>query len=138
MPRSSAVDRTFALGCLLLVGLAGCQFPTGGSAPILVSTSVITFQWDPPASRFPVPPLAVSSYRLYFCRHGSKGWIFVAEVPARDSPEFTLRHSNFGNGSYDFAVMAINSLGTCSPLHSSLDESADPFGGWHIVWVAPD
>jgi hypothetical protein len=39
-----------------------------------------------------------------------------------------------GNGKFDFAVSAVNAAGKASSLHTSLDASAIPFGGWYIVW----
>jgi hypothetical protein len=138
MRKSIARIALASIACLLLLGVTSCPFPSGGSAPIAISSESITLAWDPPATSFPLPPLAVASYRVYYRQHGSGRWIFLRETPASTHPQVSLKHSDFGDGSYDFAVSAVNSLGQQSILHTSLDASANPYGGWHIVWIGSD
>jgi hypothetical protein len=75
---------------------------------------------------------------VYYRQHGSGLWIILSETPASSHPQILLHHSDFGDGSYDFAVSAVNSLGQQSSLHTSLDASADPYGGWYILWISSD
>jgi hypothetical protein len=81
-----------------------------------------------------MPPLALSSYRIYWRQHGSGVWNLLAEIPVTPNPALSISHSELGNGDFDFAVSAVNMTGHESRLHSSLDASAIPFGGWYIVW----
>ena len=138
MRKSCVVVAPASAACIFLLCLTSCPFPSSGSVPIAVSSESITLEWDTPTVSFPSPPLAVSLYRVYYCRHGSSKWIPCGETPASSNPQLSLRHADFGNGSYDFAVSAVNSLGQQSSLHTSLDTSAYPYGGWHIVWVRSD
>jgi hypothetical protein len=138
MRKSIAGIAPLSIACLLLLCLTSCPFPSSGSAPIAISSESITLAWDPPAGSFPLPPLAVVSYRVYYCQHGSGRWVFFSETPASSHPEVSLHHSDFGDGSYDFAVSAVNSLGQESSLHTSLDTSAYPYGGWHVLWIGSD
>jgi hypothetical protein len=138
MRKSIARVAPVSVACLVLLALSSCPFPSSGSVPIVVSSESITLAWDPPAVSFPSPPLAAVTYRVYYCQHGSGQWIFLSETPASTHPQVSLKHSDFGDGSYDFAVSAVNSLGQQSSLHTSLDASADPYGGWHIVWIGSD
>ena len=50
----------------------------------------------------------------------------------------TIDHSDLGDGSYDFAVSSISEFGIESDLHTSLDYTAVPIGGWYILWVRSD
>ncbi len=138
MRKSFAGIMSVGIACLLLLVLTSCPFPSSGSVPIAISSESITLAWDPPAGSFPLPPLAVVMYRVYYRQHGSGGWVFLSETPASSHPEVSLHHSDFGDGSYDFSVSAVNSLGQESSLHTSLDSSADPYGGWYIVWIGSD
>jgi hypothetical protein len=123
-----------SLAFVLLASLMSCPFPSSGSFPVQAFSPTITLAWDPPPVQFSAPPLSVSSYRLYFRQHGSSQWTLLKEVPAAQSLELLLKHSDFGNGSYDFAVSAVNALGNESSLHTSLDALAQPYGGWYLVW----
>lgn len=64
----------------------------------------------------------------------SGGWNLLVEIPATPHPALTIKHSDLGDGEYDFAVRAVNSNDVASSIHSSLDASANPFGGWYILW----
>jgi len=81
-----------------------------------------------------MPPLALSTYRIYWRQHVSGDWNLLAEIPATPNPALSISHSELGNGKFDFAVSAVNAAGKASSLHTSLDASAIPFGGWYIVW----
>jgi hypothetical protein len=134
--RFSLYSRTFVLYLFLFcLALAACSFPTSGELPITISSKTITLEWDPSPIEFPSPPLSSSIYRVYIKRHGFNLWTLVGEIPATATPSFTINHADFGDGSYDFAVSSVNSLNRESHIHSSLDASAYPYGGWYIVWM---
>ena len=84
--------------------------------------------------QFPSPPLAVATYRVYWRPHVSGVWNLLVEIPATPHPALTIKHSDLGDGEYDFAVRAVDTNGGVSGFHSSLDASAIPFGGWYILW----
>ena len=89
-----------------------------------------TLQWDSP----PSGPLQVVSYIVSYRVHGTSNWKMLATVPASSQPEYTVLRSAVGNGSFDFAVAAVDSTGASSPLHTSLDPTADPASGWYLTW----
>ena len=101
--------------------------PTGGVERYLVTDPQVTLAWDP-------PPSAVTSYKLYYRHHSEADWTFVATVPAAASPEVTLAHSSFGNGDYEFGVVAVSAAAAESPMHTSLDTTAYPDSGWYLRW----
>ncbi len=129
-----------ALGAMLLsvFRLAGCRFPPSGSLPIVVSSQTIILEWDPPAAQLSSTQFAPFSYRVYYSQHGFRRWILIGEIPASVAPQFLIHHSDLGDGLFDFAVTTVNSQGQESALHTSLDFSASPAGGWHVLWVGSD
>jgi hypothetical protein len=119
----------FALGCPLLS-------LSGGPPPTAVTSETITLEWNAP--RYDLPDvLGTATYRLYYRPHGTGSWTLLQEIPAASGPHLMLRHSQLGDGSFDFGVTAVNAFGEASPLHSSLDADARPFGGWYIIWLRP-
>jgi hypothetical protein len=123
------------LAVLAVLALGACALPTSGHTPVIVTAESLTIAWDPPRVLFPAAPLAISFYKVYFSRHGAADWSCIGLVPASGNPTFTLDHSRLGDGTFDFAVRAVDGRGEESTLHSSLDASADPFGGWFIIWT---
>jgi hypothetical protein len=121
--------------CMLIAALNGCELESSGTSPIKASSAAITIAWDPPSVRYPSGPLALSVYRVYYRNHGDMEWLFYKEVPATENPQIKLPHADFNDGSFDFAVSAVNEMSIESPLHSSTDASAAPYGGWHLVWM---
>lgn len=94
---------------------------------ILSAATQITLKWDP-------PPSPVVSYTLSYRLHGTTTWIPLATIPSSPQPTYTVLHSVVGNGTFDFAVSATDSNGVTSPLHTSLDPTADPNSGWYLSW----
>ena len=68
-------------------------------------------------------------------KYGKKLWIYIADIPADDEPEYTVHHENLGDGIYEFAVCTISAKGQSSPLHASTDHNAEPFAGWYVFWL---
>jgi hypothetical protein len=97
---------------------------------ISINTSQATLQWDPP----PSGASAVVSYMVSYRIHGTSTWNTLASVPASSQPEYTVLRSALGIGSFDFAVVAVDLTGASSPLHTSLDPTADPTSGWYLTW----
>ena len=98
----------------------------------------LTLAWDPPLSGIPNRQSEVVNYQIYYREHGTDYWRFLAEIPATPHPEYTVEHRQLGNGLFDFAVSAVTKSGQASPLHSSLDSSADPISGWYVLWAQSD
>lgn len=108
---------------------SGGQSQTGPS-DVLSTASQITLQWDPPASG----ASQVVSYTVSYRTHGTSTWNTLAAVPASAQPSYTVLRSAVGSGSFDFAVSAVDSTGASSPLHTSLDPTANPTSGWYLTW----
>ncbi len=103
--------------------------PSDGQAspsPIQVKGDSFTLAWNPPQEG------DVTGYKLYFRSHGEQGWSELEQVDD-GTTEYTVNHPELDYGRYDFAVTALES-GDESDYHSSLDESAQPSGGWYMEW----
>ena len=137
------IDRALCLRLLLLITffshfLSACTlynpaaFVQHKSDPdnILSAATQVTLQWDPPASG----ASQVVSYTVSYRIHGTSTWTTLATVPASSQPSYTVLHSAVGNGTFDFAVVAVGSTGATSPIHTSLDPTADPTSGWYLTW----
>ncbi len=117
-----------------MIVFQSCQWSNFQSAKILIDSEYITLAWDPPPVEEANPFQPVVSYKVYYRIHGMDDWIFLG-VPADKYLEYTVFHSDLGNGSYDFAVSAVHVYDRESGLHSSLDITSDPTGGWYIIWL---
>ena len=127
--------------CFLLVCvLSGCVLydPTAflkGTPPaakaVVVESSAdqIILQWDAPASE-------VAKYFVSFRIHGETDWVQFpnGEIPATPLPEFPVLWTQVGDGDFDFAIVAENSVGEKSNVHISLDPTAQPPTGWYLHW----
>lgn len=72
-------------------------------------------------------------YTVYAKKPNTLNWVPVGtSVPGRTS--FTVTPFMLSPGRYVFAVTA-TIHGQESSMHSSEDETADPIGGWHILWI---
>jgi len=123
---------------LLCLGLTGCRLATGGPRPIVVTSETITLEWDPPLEQVPSSPIAARAYRVYFRHHNAAGWSSCGTVAATLNPRLVLRHEDFGNGSFDFAVSTVDGIDHESFLRSSLEPSTSADAGWYITWVRAD
>jgi hypothetical protein len=120
----------------VLVALAsGCTLTFAEHMVIVVRSSELSLAWDPPPDAMRVGPNRIESYTVSYRPHGVGTWRTAARVKATDTPGATLKHKDFGNGYYDFAVRAVTAGGHSSGMHTSLDGSADPVGGWYALWI---
>jgi hypothetical protein len=130
--------RLLLLPFLILVSfLSGCALydPTAflkgspAAKAIVVESSAdqVTLQWDPPASE-------VTKYIVSFRIHGETNWVPLGEVPASPAPEFPVQYAVLGDGDFDFAIIAENSVGEQSNVHISTDPTAQPPSGWYLRW----
>ena len=125
--------------CLFLIGCDWLRtFTLGEYIQIVHKSPRLTLAWDPPLTDSPNRPTEVASYVIYYREHGTIGWQLLDEIPANENPQYTVDHKQLGDGLYDFAIRAIAVGGDSSPLHSSLDSSADPISGWYVFWVKSD
>ncbi len=112
----------------------GCRFGIPGLSPILVHSAALTLAWDAP--RFELAGLRqVAAYRVYYRVHGASLWTLLAEIPVGSGPRYTVSHQQLGDGSFDFAVRAVDQVGRISKAHSSADLDANPVGGWYVIWA---
>ena len=127
---------------ILLLSAGGCSLyllqnldvtgsipdPESDAEKVLCSSEEVTLAWDP-------PPSELASYKIFYRSHGSGTWILFDEIPADDDPEYTLFHGDFGDGDYDFGVVAVDSETEESAMHSCLDNTAQPESGWYLSWI---
>lgn len=134
--RSSLIALT--LGSLLLLPSA-CKlsrwFSLDDPVELTWRAASLTLAWDPPVADVPHSPVKTESYQIFYRPEGYSYWQFLDEIPASEHPEYRVHHEKIGNGSFVFAVRAVTSEGRFSPLHSSLDNDADPISGWYVNWI---
>jgi hypothetical protein len=102
--------------------------PNSGLTQCVCDTEIVTLAWDP-------PPGEVAGYRVYYRVHEVGDWTLIGEVPVNDNPELELLHADFGNGDFDFGVVAIDAENQESAMHTSLDDTALPATGWYLSWA---
>jgi hypothetical protein len=102
--------------------------PDTGTEKVLCTDEEVTLAWDP-------PPSEISTYKIFYRAHESGSWILFDEITADNDPEYTLYHANFGNGDFDFGVIAVDGEAEESEMHTSLDDSAQPECGWYLAWT---
>ena len=111
-----------------------CQY-TAKPQQITVHDDAITLYWDPPDFSALEAIWPIVSYKVFYRRHGDFLWLLIAEVEAKQRLEYTLNHDEVGDGLYEFAVSAMDEKNRMSTLHTSVDQNANPFGGWYVLWV---
>jgi hypothetical protein len=102
--------------------------PDSGAEKVLCSAAEVTLAWD-------APPSEIATYKIFYRSHESGSWILFEEIPADDNPEYTLYYGDFGNGDYDFGVVAVDTETSESAMHTCLDDTAEPECGWYLSWV---
>ena len=120
---------------LLLVAFQNCQWMEYEPSQRVIESEYIQLEWDPPHGDEENALLPVVLYKIYYRVHGMEDWVVLDLIPAEQNPKYIVYHSDLGNGSYDFAVSAVQINDIESQLHSSLDISAVPIGGWYIMWL---
>jgi hypothetical protein len=113
----------FFSGCCLYDPAA---FLEGRATVIGSKADQVVLLWDAPIS-------TISKYIVSFRIHGETNWTLLQEVSA-PTTELLVLYSQLGDGDFDFAVVAENSIGERSEIHSSLDETAEPSTGWYLHW----
>ena len=102
--------------------------PDSGLTRCVCDTGAVTLAWDP-------PPGEIAGYRVYYRVHEVGDWTLIGEVPVNDNPELELLHADFGNGDFDFGVIAVDAENQESAMHTSLDDTAQPATGWYLSWA---
>jgi hypothetical protein len=100
---------------------------TGIGVQRISAGETVTLAWDPSSEE-------VTSYKVFYCEHGTANWILLTQIPAQIDPTLTLHQADFGNGSFDFGVEAVSDDGAESQMHTSLDPTAQPTSGWYLTW----
>ena len=103
-----------------------------------ITEETVALAWD-------VPSPEIDFYRVLFRIHGAnppESWLVLEEnLTADPSPEYTVNNADIGNGIFDFGVVAkdldLEADKEESPLHSSLDITAQPDTGWYLIWLEP-
>jgi hypothetical protein len=125
-------------GVMLFMGLCAKPVePPSSQSPVelLFSAKAIVIEWSPPSLNG--KPFPVVSYKLYYRNHDQAPWEFLSLVPANSTPACTLQFDTLKGGNYDFAITSVDSSGEESVFHSSLDQNAEPAGGWYLTWNTP-
>jgi hypothetical protein len=108
-------------------GQPGGQAQGADPADVLTEQPQVTLAWDP-------PPTTVETYKLLFRVHDTNDWYLLGQIQAEPNPQYVINHADIGNGIFDFGVVAANSQGQDSNMHTSLDITAQPDTGWYLVW----
>jgi len=111
-----------------LDGSESSENPEADVDRLLCTAEQVTLAWDP-------PPSDISFYKIFYRTHASGSWILIEQIPAVASPEYTLYHAEFGNGNYDFGIVAVGEVDTESQMHTCLDATASPECGWYMCWT---
>ena len=94
---------------------------------ITVSSDSFTLAWDSPQE-------SVDGYEVYYRAHGESGWSLLGQTDPGSDTTYQVNASELSYGNYDFAVSSVDS-GSTSDKHTSLDDAAQPSGGWYIEWT---
>jgi hypothetical protein len=96
---------------------------------IEVTSDSCTLTWEKPADATP------DSYRIYYKQHETIFWKYLNDISADQILNYPINYTDLDNGTYyDFGVSAVYSVNE-SDLHTSLDISSDPPGGWYVKWI---
>ena len=117
-----------------IIYLYGCQ-NFYEPMQILSHAEYIVLEWVPPSINEKSEFLNVESYMLYYRKVYNGGWVFLGEAPPAKILNYTVYHSDLGDGLFEFAVRAVYSNTLKSSLHTSSDQYADPLGGWFLLWI---
>jgi len=129
---------------LYLASASGCGWVrdvdrgAADSREIVYQSPRLTLAWDPPISSVAGTTTEIAKYYLYFRERGSLSWWYLGAAAASPHPQYTVHHQRLGDGFWEFAVSAVTAQGGASDRHSSVDECADPFGGWFVFWLRSD
>ena len=126
--------KKYVIIILSIVCFHGCQY-LYEPVQIISKAEYIVLEWDTPSINVMGGFVHVKSYRVFYREHGSGYWVLLAEIPAEEKPKYTIYHSDLGDGLFDFAVNAVYENKINSALHTSRDITADPFGGWYLLWI---
>lgn len=139
---SRRIAKLSVLALVIASAVSGCNwikaFSFSEATQILYKQPQLTLAWDPPATDIPGSSTEITRYQIFYREHDSHHWIPLDEVKASRHPQYTIAHDSLKDGLYDFAIRAITVDGLFSPLHTSLDPSADPISGWYVFWVESD
>lgn len=114
---------------VLILGCTVSEVPEG----LLYEMELLTLGWDPSPTE-DGGSVSPDSYALYYRRRGDSSWRFVAAIAASYNPEYTLHYDDFGTGTFEFGVIAVDSQGSRSQMHTSTDSDTNPGGGWVLTW----
>jgi len=102
---------------------------------IVVKGDSFTISWDDDSMKISSKLIRAEKYKIYYRIHGTSEWNFLGETLADPTPEFLIKSSELDFGKYDLGVCSVNNQGRESVIHSSLDQTADPFCGWYVNWI---
>lgn len=129
---------------LLATGLSFMTYSCGksseaGPVQIFRNTDSIRLAWNAVTTDVNGDPTYIDHYNVYYRARGSTTWTFLGEAPDIQDPWYEIWHSDIGDGYWEFAVVAVDVNGNESGYHTSLDQNANPAGGWYLLWVVnPD
>lgn len=126
--------------CLLLIITDSCSLfeATYDPMEIILKGESFSLSWNDESRRIPNNPRQAVSYRVYYRIHGTIYWRLIKEIEANGEPRITVTSEDLDHGVYDLGVSTIDVYGKESVIHSSLDNTADPFCGWYINWIGSE
>ena len=142
LSRSIHILSILILTAVLVASVSGCSMymlqeldatgrspdPDSGAEKVLCTSGEVTLAWDS-------PPSEITAYKIFYRPHEAASWILFDEIPAEEGPEYTLYHTDFGDGDFDFGVVAVGEEAEESEMHTSLDDTAQPSCGWYLSWT---
>ncbi len=94
-----------------------------GSSPPTATAGAVTINWMPPTQN--VDGSALTNLSGYNIHYGTKSGNYTQTIPVANPGLATFVVTNLTAGTYYFAVAAVNSAGTESPLSSEVRATVD-------------
>ena len=125
----------FLIGFVTLFLISCPQFQPAKPLQVFVKGESFSLLWDDDANLIPNNPGKAVSYNIFYRVHGDLDWQLLSKIDADSRPGINISNEDLSYGVYDFGVSSVGVSGEESDIHSSLDNTADPFCGWYINWI---
>lgn len=98
------------------------------------NTDSVTIYWNAP----PWDPDTVLFYKLIYHTARDTNWTLVKDsIPPSPSPQLVVHRNEVSSADslFYFGVKYMSGDGIESSIHASLDSTANPPGGWFMLWT---
>ena len=76
----------------------------------------------------------IVGYSVFIRTFGAEDWLLLESIEASETTTLTIEPSEIDAGEWEFGVLEVDTEGTESAIHSSLDPNAIPTSGWYLEW----